>query len=86
MVRLQIIYLAQDLVALGFDGEGEQLQGVWTGLYLFPCLWAVTVCTALSVSYASGNECSHKNKWATPFVAGSQNAYKEIHRSNIYNR
>lgn len=38
MVTLQMFYLAQGLVALGFDGEGEQLQVVWTGLYLFPCL------------------------------------------------
>lgn len=53
MVTLQLFYPAQGLVALGFDGEGEQLQVAWTGLYLFPCSWAVTVCTALSVFYTS---------------------------------
>lgn len=59
MVTLQIFCLAQGLVALGFDGEGEQLQVVWPGLYPFPCLWAMTARAALSVSYPSENGCNH---------------------------
>ena len=38
MVTLQVFYLAQGLVALGYDDDGElgqALKAGWTGLYLF---------------------------------------------------
>lgn len=53
MVIWQIFYLVQGLMALGYDeGELGQAHKVGcTGLFLFSCLRAVAVCTALSMSY-----------------------------------
>lgn len=62
MATLQIFYLAQGLVALGYDDEGELGQALkvgWTGLCLFPCLRAVIVCTALTVFYTNENGGNH---------------------------
>lgn len=50
---------------------GQELKVGWTGLYLLPCLRAVIVCTALSVSYTNENIIKQ-----VPFVAeSSQNTY-----------
>lgn len=73
MVVLLIFYMAQGLVALGYEeGElGQELKVGWTGLYLLPCLRAVIVCTALSLSYTNENIIKQ-----VPFVAeSSQNTY-----------
>lgn len=87
MVTLQIFYLAQGLVALGFDGEREQLQVVWPGLYLFPFLWAVTVGTALSVSIPVGMDITIKMNEQLPLwqEVVRMPAKKSID-ANIYSR